>query len=98
MSACTSQNCHFIDRQIRLNLKYYLSIIHLVLVWFGLVIYACPHRVYACELIMTIASSGKAQETFATNPNIYTQSLKLLFNKRCSQETHREIYARAGTK
>ena len=37
-------------------------------------------------------------ETFATNTNIYTQSFKLLFNKRCSQETHREIYARAGTK
>ena len=42
-----------------------------LLVWFGLVIYACPHCMYARELIMTTASSGKAQETFATNTNIY---------------------------
>ena len=75
-----------------------ITLICFTLVWFGLVIYACPQRMYACVLIMTIASSGKAQETFATNTNIYTHSLKLLFNKRCSEETHRKIYARAGTK
>ena len=50
------------------------------------------------ELIRTISLSGEAQETFATHTSIYTQSLQLLFNKRCDQETNQEIYARAGTK
>ena len=51
------------------------------------------------ELIMTIASSGYTQETFEhKHQHIYTQTLKLLLNKRCSQGTHQAIYAWADTK
>ena len=39
-------------------------------------------------VFMTIVLSGWTQATCATNPKIYTQSLKLLSNKRCINVTY----------
>ena len=69
------------------------------LVWFGLV---CLHlsllHLYFRSSLWQKLRVDRHKKLLNTSTNIYAQSFKLLFNKRCSQENHQEIYARAGTK
>ena len=68
------------------------------LVWFGLVVYVCPHRVSAGEAHYENSFEWRGTRNICHKHQHTKSLLKLLFNKTCSQETHKEIYARAGTK